>query len=68
MNIETILTELVRERDRINGAIAALGGGSVGNGKKPRRPRAPLSEETKQRMRDSWAKRKRAAARKAPKG
>jgi len=60
---ENILKLLVEERDRIQGAIDALG--AVEAVRKPRKARAPLSEETKQKMRDSWAKRNRAKKRAA---
>jgi|GEM_PF-1132489 len=34
MDLESILTELKHERDRIDGAIAALSGAAAGNGRR----------------------------------
>ena len=65
MNIEAILGELVKERNRVNAAIAALSSAKgLGEGALRRvgRPRGPMSEETKQKMRDSWAKRRKLRA------
>ena len=65
MNTETILAELVKERDRISGAIAALGGsGTVkvkkdGTTRKQRTPEQKASQAEK--MKAYWTKRRKTA-------
>lgn len=62
LDIESIVTDLEAERDRLDKAIAALRGTAVGNG---RRGRRRLSAAARKRisaaMKARWAKRKRAA-------
>jgi hypothetical protein len=76
MNLDTIISELKAERDRINQAIAALEG--VGNRRRSTsRTTLPLAQQRKRRgrmsaaarkrmseqMKKRWAERKRAEAR-----
>jgi len=76
MDTASILKTLKQERERIDAAIAALSGGSVGNGRKrrgrtvriepsgSRRPRRKLSAAARKRISDAakarWAKAKKA--------
>jgi hypothetical protein len=68
MNTETILAELVKERDRINGAIQALSGGAVGTVKvkkdgSTRKPRTPEQKAAQaEKMKAYWSKRRKTAA------
>jgi hypothetical protein len=71
MTTENILRELLAERDRINGAIAALGGSGSGNGKgkagrpkkdgSTRKPRTPEQRAAQgEKMKAYWAKKRKA--------
>jgi hypothetical protein len=76
MDTASILKALKQERDRINAAIAALSGGSAGNGRRrhvrtiriglpgSRRPRRRLSAAGRKRISDAakarWAEAKKA--------
>jgi len=77
MNIQNILADLKRERDRISTAIAALegvgtgprrrgrpaGSGSAASGRRPRRRRmsAAARKRISEMMKQRWAERKRKA-------
>ncbi len=73
MDLQTIVAELKRERDRLDQAIAALDGiGGAGgrrgrgNGRRGRRGRRHLSADARRRisemMKKRWAERRRKAA------
>ncbi len=74
MDIQSLLAELTRERDRIDKAISALSGLGSGSGRRPGRPvgsgkstgkRRHMSAASRKRisemMKKRWAERKRKA-------